>query len=271
MKEFTIPDFAATWQAYANLRQRDIRTDEDDRAMWNNFAEQYDTRTPPSTELLVMLRELARPGDTVLDIGAGTGRITLPVARFVRRVTALDHSPGMLDILRRKLIDQQILNVDVIETTWEQAEVEPHDIVIAIWSLYRQPDILAALRKLVDRTCRTLVIADGDSGLKPPQEMPHAALLTDICGGGGGIPNYLYFAGMLWQIGVRADVRVVYERRSCQGTAPADIAWRLLPAYTSPEQAKRFTAGLEPLLSYNGDGYSYQYTVPVGIVTWTRP
>jgi hypothetical protein len=76
---------------------------------------------------------------------------------------------------------------------------------------------------------------------------------------------------MLWQIGVRADVRVIYEHRNYQSAAPADIAWRLLPAYASPEQAERFTTGLEPLLSRNGDGYSYHYTIPVGIVTWTRP
>jgi len=76
-------------------------------------------------------------------------------------------------VLRRRLVEQEIANVAVVETTWEQAEVEPHDIVIAIWSLYRQPDILAALRKLVEVTRRTLVIADGDSGLKPPHAMPH--------------------------------------------------------------------------------------------------
>ena len=270
MKDFTPHDFAATWQAYADLRQRDIRTDQDDQAMWNAFAGQYDSRTGPSEELLAMLREFARPDDTVLDIGAGTGRMTLPVARFVRRVTALDHAPGMLDILRGKLTEQAITNVEIVESTWQQAAVEPHVIVIAIWSLYRQPNILSALRKLVNATRRTLLIADGDSGLKPPQEMPHADLLAEIWGGRGGIPNYLYFAGMLWQIGVRADVHVIYEQRCYQGATPADIAQQLLPAYATPDQHAGFTTGLTPLLNHNGDSYSYQYTVPMGIVTWTR-
>jgi len=271
MDEFIPHDFAETWQAYANLRQRDVRTDEDARTIWASFAGIYDQRTPVSEELLDLLKSLAHPDDTVLDIGAGTGRMTLPAARFVRRVTALDHSPAMLDVLRGKMVEQDIANVDILESTWEDADVEPHDLVMAIWSLYRQPDILAALRKLVAATRRTLVIADGDTGLKLPHESPHAAISTDIWGRAGGIPNYLYFAGMLWQIGVRADVRVVYEPRCFQSTTLDGMAHYLTPAYAQPDEIEDFARRLEPLLQRDGEGrFHYQYTVPVGIVTWTR-
>ena len=47
----------------------------------------------------------AKPGSTggpVLELGAGTGRITLPVAQQGLSVHALDAHPGMLDALRRK-------------------------------------------------------------------------------------------------------------------------------------------------------------------------
>lgn len=272
MNEFDPLDFAAAWQAFTNQRHRAARTDEDDRAMWASFAGQYDERTRFSDDIQALLESLVRPGDTVLDVGAGTGRMALPLARIARRVTALDHSPAMLDVLRCKMIQQEVSNIETVETTWQQAEVEPHDVVIAIWSLYRQPDILTALRKLVAATRRTLVIAEGDSGMKPPHEMPHAALLTEIWGGGGdGIPNYLYFAGMLWQIGVRADVRVIYEQRDYQGATPEDIARQLTPAHATPDQIERFTVRVAPLFRKNGDEYSYRYTVPVGVVIWSRP
>ncbi len=271
MNEFVPLDFAAAWQAFTRQRYGD-QTDKDDRAMWASFAEQYDERTRFSDGLQTLLEALVHPGDTVLDVGAGTGRIALPLARIARRVTALDHSPAMLDVLRRKMIQQEVNNIQIVETTWQQAEVEPHDVVIAIWSLYRQSDILTALRKLVTATRRTLVIADGDSGMRPPHEMPHADLLSEIWGGGAGqgIPNYLYFAGMLWQIGVRANVQVIYEQRAYQGATPAEIARQLVPARATPEQIERFSTRLEPLLCRNGNGYSYRYTVPIGIVTWTR-
>src|SRR5450432_2020798 len=45
-------------------------------------------------------RELARKrlgaGGRILELGAGTGRITIPLARDGHRVVALDQSPGML-------------------------------------------------------------------------------------------------------------------------------------------------------------------------------
>jgi SAM-dependent methyltransferase len=45
-------------------------------------------------------------GGPVLELGAGTGRITLPIARAGVQVYALDADPAMLDRLRHKLADE---------------------------------------------------------------------------------------------------------------------------------------------------------------------
>jgi SAM-dependent methyltransferase len=44
----------------------------------------------------------ARYGDPVLDIGAGSGRVTLDLARAGHRVTALDHDPELLAALAQR-------------------------------------------------------------------------------------------------------------------------------------------------------------------------
>src|SRR5580693_5062940 len=52
-------------------------------------------------------RELAKrrlpAGAQILELGAGSGRVTVPLARDGFRVTAVDRSPAMLDKLRARV------------------------------------------------------------------------------------------------------------------------------------------------------------------------
>jgi SAM-dependent methyltransferase len=50
-------------------------------------------------------------GDPVLDIGAGTGRVTLDLARRGYRVTALDHDPELLAELAHRAGDLEVQSV----------------------------------------------------------------------------------------------------------------------------------------------------------------
>ena len=69
-------------------------------------------------EVLDHLLSLARPDDTWLDIGAGAGRYALPLALRVRRVVALDPSPGMLEALDEQAAENGIANLRAIEGRW---------------------------------------------------------------------------------------------------------------------------------------------------------
>jgi SAM-dependent methyltransferase len=85
---------------------------------------------------------------TVLDVGAGTGRITLPVAKRVRHVTALEPSKKMLTALRDNAREQQIFNIQCINTTLELLEINcSYDLVVASFSLFMF-DIKSALLKM---------------------------------------------------------------------------------------------------------------------------
>ena len=69
-----------------------------------------------------------RRGDTVIDIGAGSGAITAVLARRVRRVVAYENEPGALEILRRTM--QRYDNVAVVAGDFLQAELpsEPYKV-----------------------------------------------------------------------------------------------------------------------------------------------
>ena len=80
-------------------------------AMGSSFADEYahwvSTRTPPlfgkhpDAKALDMARSLGPPGEvTVLDVGAGTGRNTLPLAREGFLVDALEPAPALCQVLR---------------------------------------------------------------------------------------------------------------------------------------------------------------------------
>jgi len=64
----------------------------------------------------------ARYGDPVLDVGAGTGRIALDLARQGRRVTALDHDPALLAELERRSAPHTLTTVAADAREFELGE-----------------------------------------------------------------------------------------------------------------------------------------------------
>ena len=49
-----------------------------------------------------LAQEAAARGEAVLELGCGTGRVTIPIAQAGVEVVGLDNAPAMLDIARRK-------------------------------------------------------------------------------------------------------------------------------------------------------------------------
>ncbi len=96
--------------------------------------------------------EVFQGADRVLEIGAGTGIFTLPIARHCREVTALDISPAMLEILMRKAREAGLTN---IRTEVGNAEtMDPggtYSAVCAFSSLAYLSDLPAFFRRLAPR------------------------------------------------------------------------------------------------------------------------
>ena len=70
-----------------------------DRVYAESFGTFYDDLT---AKTLSVINELAAPGCDLLDVGAGTGRLAIPLSQAGFQVTAVDASRGMLDVLKRK-------------------------------------------------------------------------------------------------------------------------------------------------------------------------
>lgn len=104
---------------------------------------------------LAALRAAGLSADaTVVDLGAGTGQFTLAAADAVRRVVAVDVSPPMLDLLRAKLSERGVGNVECVAAgflTYEHAG-EPADLVYSRLALHHLPDFwkAVALTRIAD-------------------------------------------------------------------------------------------------------------------------
>src|SRR5262250_2263353 len=66
----------------------------------------------PSEEL-DFLTSLARPDDAWMDVGAGAGRLAIPLAGIVRRMVAVDPSPTMREALQAAAADARRDNVEI--------------------------------------------------------------------------------------------------------------------------------------------------------------
>jgi SAM-dependent methyltransferase len=77
----------------------------------------HDVECGSYAEDLALWRSLAAShGDPVLDVGAGTGRVALDLARSGYRVTALDRDPDLLAALERRLGENSRKARDISQT-----------------------------------------------------------------------------------------------------------------------------------------------------------
>ncbi len=78
--------------------------------------------------------DFARVDDTVvLDAGAGSGRVTLPLARRARKVYAMDPAPPLLQLQESKLASAGLRNVELLRGVFRRAPL-PDDSVDAVVS-----------------------------------------------------------------------------------------------------------------------------------------
>jgi SAM-dependent methyltransferase len=81
---------------------------------WQRF-EDGTTPGPSVTTHTRMLEGYIQPGDRVLDAGAGPGRFTLELLRLGAHVTALDISPGQLELLKARVPDVDAVVGDITD------------------------------------------------------------------------------------------------------------------------------------------------------------
>ena len=140
----------------------------------------------------------------ILDVGAGSGRWTIPLAKIAGRVTAVEPSDAMGNILRENLVSTRVNNVEIVQSCWEEAIVQPHDIIVCAHAMYATPDLGSFVRKVEQyarKSCylaMRLPSADGIIGM----------LSLSIYGHRHDSPNAIIAYNALYAMGIYANVLV---------------------------------------------------------------
>ncbi|WP_297555900.1 methyltransferase domain-containing protein, partial [Thermococcus sp.] len=82
------------------------------------FADQLDSperrRALPIKEILRYILSLPVGRKVAVDVGAGTGYLTIPLSWVFRKVYAVEANPKMAKLLEKRLSERGITNVEVI-------------------------------------------------------------------------------------------------------------------------------------------------------------
>ncbi|QNP73573.1 class I SAM-dependent methyltransferase [Streptomyces roseirectus] len=146
----------------------------------------------------------------VLDLGCGTGSLSLLAAERGHRVTGVDRSPAMLDLARAKLAayDAEFLLGDAQEPPVGTARFDVVLVRHVLWALPDPARALANWRALLREGGR-MVLVEGVWGSVTPVGIP-AERVVELVEGGGGSARVERLDGddRLWG-GAVDDVRYV--------------------------------------------------------------
>ena len=255
-------DWVQRWRRLVADREGAARGHSDPR-YWDNRAPTFARSTSSrADQFLDVLDPWLSNRKTLIDVGAGAGRHTVPLAARVEWVTAVEPSEGMRAHI------PALDNITVVASAWEEAEVAPADLVISSHVLYGVEDVVPFVEKM-ERSARERVFIMLREG-----PVPHPANILRDRLSAEPLPRITRFSDLfmvLIQMGVRPDVTFisypVVNRYASFDEAVADS--RPLFGDTWDESGARNE--LEKMLVRDGDELVYDGGVSVsGIAHW-RP
>jgi SAM-dependent methyltransferase len=156
-------DWIKRWGEIVEAREKD-GAGHSDPGYWDRRASSFARSTQSRVDdFLRVLEPYLSPRKTLIDVGAGAGRHTVPLAERLEWVTAVEPSEGM----RSHIAPSD--NITVVASSWEDAAVAPADLVICSHVLYGIADPVPFVTKL-ERSARERVFV-----MLRQTDLPHAA------------------------------------------------------------------------------------------------
>jgi SAM-dependent methyltransferase len=206
--------------------------------------------TPSNLEALRFLGE----GGTVLDVGAGAGAASLPLAGSARRIVAVDESPGMIEAFLAAAGAAGV-EAGAVLGRWPDVadQVDPADVVVCNDVLYNVQDLGPFALSLTDHARRRVVVQITSThplapmrplwrrfhGLERPEGPTADGAVAALAAVGLGVERHDWTTSRAGSFERLDDLVAFMRRRLC------------LPASRDPEIA----GALEPIAIHEPGGY----------------
>ncbi|MEM1574100.1 MAG: class I SAM-dependent methyltransferase [Candidatus Methanomethylicaceae archaeon] len=180
----------------------------------------WDLEADNSDELNELMKDLTKKqiemldidyNETLLEIGPGWGRLTIPLAKMVKEICVVEPSKNMIEKLQKNAQLNGLNNIRIINKRWEDVDdLLEYDVVLASFSLLML-DLKKALEKMNSTAKeRVYIFASADEWM--PRGIQKALFNDDI----KIYSDYIIILNLLYSIGIRANVQILdYEYKRC--------------------------------------------------------
>ena len=209
------------------------------------------------------------PESTVLDVGGGAGRLTIPLAKRVKHVTALEPSPKMFDILNSNIKEKNLHNVTTINRCCEDLVsenfVQPHDIVVSSFSLFMVDvgNVLQKLDKLANKAVYLFVFAS--QWMNDELQKIVNGDITPITSS-----DHIYIYNILHDLGILANVEIwSSESRHCYQNLD-EAATKFSEKYGVADKKEEIRAYLDGRMIKENGKLVHKPERKTAMVWWTK-
>jgi len=133
-------------------RDRVVSERSDNKSFWNRYAKLYDFEIKRFNgrayfEMYQLMSSSLLPAMDVLEVATGTGSIAINIASSVRSVEAVDFSPKMIEVARKKKAPSNV-RFSIEDATMLSFEDNTFDAAIISNALHIVPDPVKVLRNI---------------------------------------------------------------------------------------------------------------------------
>lgn len=197
--------------------------------------------------------DLIVPGTKILDIGAGTGAFSIPLARLASELVAIDPSPYHLEILAEKCIENDIHNVRYLREEWKDVNKEKYadvldrvDYTVSAYSII-DPDIASFIQKMYDVSAKGIFIVYRAGDPDPLEIFAHGRKRSI---------DYQYIVRVMQSMGLNACVEITERKFSLpielvrHKYRNSERSWEELYTFIV-ENGRLHSSSVEPAVSFS--------------------